>query len=101
MASEEFELPELPEQYDIQQTDAGQFCARAGERVALARQFQRHRDVLKRGHRRQQVKGLQHDPDPASSSDRQRVLAKRCEVQPRHADLAAGRPFQPGEHRHE
>ena len=48
-------------------------------------QFQRHRDVLQRGHGRDQVKRLEHDADRVAAQPGQRVLVHRGDVLPGQA----------------
>ena len=69
--------------------------------VGLAGQLERGGDVFLRGHRRQQVEGLQHDADAAAPGAGQRVLVERLEVGAGDVDRAAGRALEPGQHRHQ
>jgi len=87
------------------ETMAEPHCAqlRFGAREGVGRtgQFQRYGDILQRGHRRQQMEGLQHDADPPAPRDRKRILVHRAEIGARDLDRAAVRALQPGEHRHQ
>ena len=62
--------------------DRLQLGLRRAERIVASRQFHRHRDIFQRGHRRQQVKGLEHDPDPPAPRLGEPVLVQRREVLP-------------------
>ena len=66
----------------VAEPDGRQFDAGAGKGVGLAGQFERYRDIFQRGHRRQQVKGLQHDADPPAPRDGERVLASVAKSSP-------------------
>ena len=81
------------------EADRGQFRRRPFERVGHAGQFHRHGDILVRGHRRQQVKCLQHDADPPPPRARQRILVQRPQIEAGDRHPAAGRAFQPGQDR--
>ena len=59
--------------------DRFQLARRAPGRIGMAGQFQRHRDVLQRGHGRDQVKGLEDDADMAATKPRQSVLVEIIE----------------------
>ena len=73
----------------------------AGPGVGLAGQLERGGDVLLRGHRRQQVEGLQHDADAAAAGAGERVLVERLEIGAGDVDRAAARALEPGQHRHQ
>ena len=55
---------------------------RSGRRRRGAGQLQRHRDVLQRGHRRDQVERLEHDADSLAPQPGQRVLVQRVTFPP-------------------
>jgi len=81
------------------QPDRGQFRLGAVPGIPRPGQFHRHRDILARGHRRQEVEGLEDDADPAAARAGQRILVERTEIEPGDHDLSAARPLQPGQHR--
>ena len=64
----------------VAQSDSGEFVARASLRVGGAGQFQRHGDVLQRGHGRDQMKGLEYDADMAAAEAGQGILVEFAEV---------------------
>ena len=76
---------------------------RLGARACIvhARQFHRRHDVFQRCHRRQQVEGLQHNSDPATSRGGQCILIQRRKVLSGNAQFAAAGTLQPRENRHE
>ena len=52
----------------VTEPDRRQLRRRPLPRIRRPGQLHRHRDILLRGHRRQQVEGLEHDPDPAEQA---------------------------------
>ena len=70
------------------------------ERIGLAIQFQRHGDIFEGRHRREQVKGLQNDADPAPPRDRQLILVHCAEVGSGNIHFTAGGSFETGKNRH-
>ena len=79
----------------------GQFGPRTLPRVVRSGQLQRGGDVFLRGHRRQQVEGLQHHADAAAAGQRQRVFVQGGEIRAGHLQRAGRRPLQPRQHRHQ
>ena len=65
---------------------------------ATAVQAQRQRDVLHDCQRGHQVEGLEDEPDPLASEDRQAPLAESREVGAGEGDGAGGGPIQSGSH---
>ncbi len=78
--------------------DGGQFLRCAPGGVGIAGEFQRHRDVLQRGHGRDQMERLEHDTDLTATEARQRVLVEGIERRAVHHHLSAVRTFQPRHH---
>ena len=72
----------------VAKTDAFEFRPRPRERIGDPGKLKWHRDVFECGHRRDQVKRLQHDADAPPPRARQPILVERGEVGPgnRHAD---------------
>src|SRR6185437_15084610 len=70
------------------------------ERIPGAGEFERHRDILERGHGGDQVEGLEHDSDAAAAEAGKRVLAQPRDVGPgdnyaaRRGALESGRHHQ-------
>ena len=62
------------------EADRGELVGGAVEGVAGAGELERRRDVLERGHRRDQVEGLEDDADVGAAEARQRVLAHRRQL---------------------
>jgi hypothetical protein len=60
----------------VRQADRRQQRLRPRARVAVAAQLERHRDVLLRGQRRDQVERLEHEAERAAAQAGQRVLAE-------------------------
>ena len=58
----------------VAKADSRQFRLRAFARFGHSGQFERCRHVFERGHRWQQVEGLQHHADPAAPGPRQGVF---------------------------
>ena len=50
------------------------------ERIAAAGELERKSDVFERRHRRDQVEGLEHDPDAIAAEAGQRIFVERAEV---------------------
>jgi hypothetical protein len=71
---------------------------RCCERVATATQLQWQCDVLERGHRRDQMKRLKHNPDAIAAQTRQPILVEAPEVLRVDPYSAGGRSFEPAEH---
>ena len=72
----------------------------AGKCIARAGEFERHGDVLQRGHGRNQVEGLEDDADVPAAKARQLVLIERLQALSGDDNRAAVRPLEPG-HDHE
>src|SRR3546814_4900846 len=70
-------------------TQTHRFKFRRGprERIAGARDFQRHRDIFNRGHRRQQMEALQDDADASTPRPRQPIFVQWAIVDPRDAHV--------------
>src|SRR5687767_463575 len=77
--------------------DLAQERAGARERVRLARQLQRHRDVLQRGEGGNEVKGLEDVADGVEAEAREGVLPERGDLRLRHADAAGRGSIEPGD----
>ena len=78
--------------------DPGERRGGRRESVAVAGQFERDRDIFQRGHRRQQVKRLEHDADMAAAQPRQPILAERCEIAAGQRDPPGARALETGQH---
>jgi hypothetical protein len=83
------------------EADRFQLGRGGSESVRGAGELERNGDIFQRAHRREQVKGLQHDPDAAAPSAGERVLAEQVEIGAGDVDGAAGRLFHAGQHRHQ
>ena len=82
----------------LAEPDLAEHVLRAGESVRPAGKLQRHRDVLQRRHRLDQVKRLEDEPDLAAAKAGERVLVEPGIVLPGHDDAPAVDPLQPGDH---
>lgn len=82
----------------VAKADGLQFGRGAGGRIGDAGQFERGHHIFQRGHRGEQVEGLQHHPDTAAPGEGKPVFGQADEILPRHAKLAAAGAFQPREH---
>jgi hypothetical protein len=80
---------------------AGQFGGGARAGIGHAGQFHRRHHVFQRGHRGQQVEGLQHHADPSAPRGGQRIFVHPREIGPGHLQPARGGAFKPGQHRHQ
>jgi hypothetical protein len=67
------------------------------ERAGPAGQLQRHRHVLERGERGDQVVGLEHEADAVPAQARQRVLVEAGDLHAVQHDGAGGGPVEPGD----
>ena len=84
----------------LAQTDRFQFRFRAVERIACAGQFQRHGDILQRGHGRDEMKRLKDDPDMPAAEAREFILAHPGDVRARDGNAALRGRFQSrGDHK--
>ena len=79
------------------EADLGEQRSGALERVGLAGQLERDRDVLESGERGDQVVGLEHKPDFAPAQQRHFVLAKVRDVFAIQQHLAAGGRIETGQ----
>ena len=79
----------------------GKFGGGAGFGIGDARQFERGHDIFERGHRGQQVKGLQHHADAPPAGKRKAIFTERREIGITDDQAARGGALQPGEHRHQ
>ena len=66
----------------VAEADRFKFLRGARRGIGIAGQFQRHRDILQRGHGRDQMERLEHDADLAAAKARQRVLVEGIEGVP-------------------
>ncbi len=85
----------------VAEADRFQFAARADLRVVCAGEFHRRGDIFECGHRRQQVEGLQHDPDPPAPGMRQRIFVHRREIGTGHLQAAAAGALETRQHGHQ
>src|SRR3546814_10586201 len=83
-------------------TQTHRFKFRRGprERIAGARDFQRHRDIFNRGHRRQQMEALQDDADASTPRPRQPIFVQWAIVDPRDAHVSPAGALQPRSEEH-
>src|SRR5256885_14638385 len=79
----------------IAQADRGKLGRGALECVGSARELKRHRDVLQRGHGRDEMETLEHDSDMAAAKARERILVERAQVLARHLHGPGVRLLQP------
>jgi hypothetical protein len=80
----------------VRQPDRRQFGFGTRKGIGFPGQFHRHGDILTRGHRGQEVEGLEDDADPAAPRNGQPVFVQRSEIGARHLDTPRGRALQPG-----
>ncbi len=64
----------------VAQPDGHQFRLRPCERIGVARELERHRDVLERRHVGDEVEGLEDDADIAAAEIRHLVLVHRVQA---------------------
>ena len=69
--------------------------------ISLSGQFQRDGNIFKRGHRRQQMKSLQDNANPAPARAGQTIFIQRAEIGATGFNPAAGGSFQPGQNGHQ
>jgi hypothetical protein len=81
--------------------DCLQLRSGAWLRFLLSRQFHRRGHVFLRGHGRQEVKGLQHDPDPPAPRMGQRILVHADEILTRDLKRTPARAFETGQDSHQ
>ena len=72
-----------------------------GKCIGAAAEFERDRDIFERGHRGQQVKGLEDDADPSAAEPGERILIEAAEIDSVDSHLSGARPLQPAEHHHQ
>ena len=84
----------------VREPDSGEFLKRACIGIGRARKFQRCRDILQRGHRGDEVKGLKDNTEIVTAQAGQLILGLRAEIVIKRADGAAGGAFQPA-HQHQ
>ena len=82
----------------VAEPDRLQLLRRALGSVGIARELERHRDVLQRGHGRDQMEGLEDDADLAAAEAGQRVLVEGIERRAADHHLSAIRTLQPRHH---
>jgi hypothetical protein len=85
----------------VAEPDQLQLGSRPLERIRAPGKLQRNRDILERGHRRQQVEGLEDDADSAAPSAGKPVLIELREVRSRHPHPPGGGALEPGQDRHQ
>jgi hypothetical protein len=85
----------------VAKADALEFGPRPLARILRPGEFERHRDVLDGGHRRQQLEGLQDDAQRAAAQPCQLVFVERAEILAAKRDGAAVGPFESRDHRHQ
>ncbi len=85
----------------IAKADGGQFLCCNLERLVLAIQFQRHRDIFQRCHRREQVESLQNNTNPAAPGNRELILVHRTKIGTGNIHGAASCPLQTRQDRHQ
>ena len=87
--------------HSVFQTDRFKSRGGNGERIGAAGQLQRYGDILQRGHRRHEMKGLKDDADAVAAKPRQRIFAQRVEIGAGDRDAAAGHALEPAQHHHQ
>ena len=80
--------------------DRGQFSLCPGKGVGGPGKLHRQCHVLQRGHRRNKVEALEHNPHIPSAEAGKRVFVHRGKILAKRQNLAAGGALQPG-HKHE
>ena len=80
----------------VGEPDGRERLAHRAARQPPAGEPRRQRDVLRRGQRRQQVEGLEDEPDALAPQAGQRPLASRAELEVTEDDSSRGRPVEPG-----
>ena len=81
----------------IGETDLAEQRVRAAERVGLAAEPERHRDVLERGERCNEVVGLEDIADIVPPEAREIVLAEPRDLHPGHRHAARGGLVETGD----
>src|SRR5215472_16785975 len=66
-----------------------------GESIGPPRELERKRDVFEGGHGRQQMEGLEHDPDATAAEPGERILVQSAEIHPVDQNLPRARPRFP------
>jgi hypothetical protein len=80
------------------EADSDQLALCAPEGVVNARKFERHGDILQRGHGRNEMEGLKDDADILAAEARQRILVELAQVFAGNHDRAGVGLFEPGHH---
>jgi len=75
-----------------------QFLGGSLEGVRNQRQFERHGDILERGHRRDEMERLEHDADVAAAEACRRILIEFRKLFARDRDFARCRPLKTRHH---
>ena len=75
------------------------FCSCRGS--GKAGQFHWRRDIFNCGHGRQEMEGLQHNPDAAPTRGRKAVFIKVGEISSSNRQITAACSFKAGQHRHQ
>jgi acyl-CoA thioesterase-1 len=85
----------------VAKADRLQFLRRAQPRIRHPGQFERGHHIFQRRHRGQQVKRLQHHPDPPAPGHGQAVLGQGRKILPSHHQAAPAGAFKARQHRHQ
>jgi hypothetical protein len=80
------------------ETDGLELRRGALERIVLAGQLERDRNIFQRRHRRNEVKGLEHDTDVAAAEPSQCVLVELADILTGDGDAALVGTFEAGDH---
>ena len=78
-----------------------EFAGSTREGITRACEFERHRHVFERVHRRNEVKRLEHDTDLTAAEPGERILVESADLDAGNGDDAAVRPLQAGDHHQE
>jgi acyl-CoA thioesterase I len=93
------ELPRIMGQA-MAEADRGETLGGGGKSVAPPAEFERECYVLERRHRRDQMKGLEHDADVRAAQPGQRILVEHAEVVSIEPRSSGARPLEPANYHH-
>ena len=85
----------------IRKANGTEFAGGKIEGAGFARQLQRYRDILERGHGRNQMKCLEDDADTASAKQRKFVFGHMGDIAAIDVNGARCRPLQPSHNGHQ
>src|SRR6516225_8680032 len=85
----------------IAETDGGETLGRGRKGIAPTAQLERNCHVFECRHRRDQMKGLEHDADLCTAQPGQRVLVERAEVVSVEPHAPGARPLETADDHHD